>query len=91
MNELLQPGFPGVLTLDEGEFIRQKIERSSRLKRIWGIKGKVTLPKIAAVAYPEDEAEAKVIIRREMSRAGHQNARKRKNSHKIVAGKNGDY
>ena len=77
MNELLRPGFAGILSLDEGEFIRQKIERSSRLRRIWGIKGKVTLTKIAAVAYPENEAEAKDFIRREMVRGKRQNAFKR--------------
>lgn len=86
MNELLQPGYAGILSFEEGEFIRQKLERSSRLRRIWGIKGKVTLPKIAAKAYPEGEAEAKALIRREMSRGKRQNRFKRRNSPKTIAG-----
>ena len=87
MNELLEPGFAGLLSLEEAEHIQQKLERSSRLKRIWGIRGKITLPKIAAMAYPEDAAEAKAFIRREMGRGKRQNRLRERNSSKTIAGK----
>lgn len=87
MNELLEPGYAGILSFDEAEYIRQKLEASESLKRKWGIKGKITLGKIAAIGCPEASAEARDHIRREMARAVRQNALKRRNAHKIVAGK----
>lgn len=86
MNDLLKPGFAGILSLEDAEHIKHKLEASESLKRKWNIKGVLSLVKIAAAAYPEDSKFAKRYMRQEIMKERRRNARKRKNSSKTIAG-----
>lgn len=68
---LLEPGWAGVLTLEEAEYIREKLEANPKLRKKWKIRGKGRIPLtvIAERAYPEDPAQARQHIKKEMSRA----------------------
>ena len=65
--KLLQPGWAGLLTLEEAEYIRAKLEANLTLRRQWGIRGKGRIPltRIAEKAYPEDPQAARQHIQKE--------------------------
>jgi len=65
---LLEPGWAGVLTLDEALFIQSELKANPILRRSWHIKRGCTLTKIAERAYPEDPQEARRNIINEMAR-----------------------
>jgi len=69
--KLLQPGWAGLLTLEEAEYIRAKLEANLTLRRQWGIRGKGRIPltRIAEKAYPEDPQAARQHIQKERARA----------------------
>jgi len=53
--KLLEPGWAGLLSLDEAKHIKCCLEKDAKLRRKWKIRGKKpSLPAIAAKAYPED-------------------------------------
>ena len=69
-SKLLEPGWGGLLTLAEAEYIRDCLERDSKLRRRWGIRRKkVPLSTVAEKALPEDPAAARRHIRAEQARA----------------------
>lgn len=86
-HRLLQPGFAGILSLEDATYIKQKLDASESLKRKWNIRGALNLIKIAAAAYPEDSKFAKRHMRQEIMKERRRNARKRKNSSKTISGK----
>jgi len=65
---LLEPGWAGVLTLDEALFIQRELKANPILRRSWHIKRGCTLTKIAERAYPENPQEARRNIINEMAR-----------------------
>ncbi|NVM22356.1 MAG: hypothetical protein HWN68_11320 [Desulfobacterales bacterium] len=69
--KLLQPGWAGLLTLEEAEYIRARLEVNQTLRRKWSIKGKGKIPltSIAAKAYPEDPQAARQHIQKEQRKA----------------------
>ena len=69
--KLLIPGWAGVLTWEEAEYIRANLEANPTLRRKWRIKGKGRIPltKIAERAYPEDPQAARHHIQKEQARA----------------------
>ena len=69
--KLLIPGWAGVLTYVEAQYIRAQLEANPALRRKWRIKGKGRIPltKIAERAYPEDPQAARRHIQKEQARA----------------------
>jgi len=79
-SNLLQPGWGGLLTLEEARYVRDCLERDARLRRRWGIRRhQVPLSLIAEKAYPEDPAAARRHIRVEQARARRKNRLTRQN------------
>jgi len=78
---LLEPGYAGELTYGEALYIKEHLERSPKLRRIWNIngKGRIPLTTIAVKVYPEDPAYARRHILSEQGRANRKNQRIRKN------------
>lgn len=67
---LLEPGWAGVLTLDEALFIQSKLREDKALRRSWHIRGKsCPLTKVAAAAFPENTEIARRHILNEMAAA----------------------
>ena len=69
--KLLEPGWAGLLTYEEAQYIRSQLENNKSLRRKWNIKGvgKIPLTTIAARAYPEDPQAARHHIQKEQRRA----------------------
>jgi hypothetical protein len=69
--KLLEPGWAGLLTLAEAEYIKARLEANPKLRRQWEIRGKgrIRLTSIAAKAYPEDPQAARQHIQKEQRRA----------------------
>jgi hypothetical protein len=69
--KLVEPGWAGLLTLEEAEYIRQRLEKDAKLRRAWGIRGKGRIPllAIAVRAFPEDPAAARLEMKSEMAQA----------------------
>ena len=71
--KLLEPGWAGLFTLAEAQYIKRVLERDGMLRRRWGIRRKkVPLSLIAEKAYPEDPAAARWHIAAEQRRARRQ-------------------
>lgn len=67
---LLEPGWAGVLTLEEARFIQQSLRADRMLRRSWHIRGRsCPLSKIAERAFPENPEKARQHILNEMSAA----------------------
>ena len=64
---LLEPGWAGVLTLDEALFIQRELKANPILRRSWHIRRGCTLTKIAERAYPENPQEARRNIANEQA------------------------
>jgi len=61
--KLLEPGWAGMLDLEEAKYIQGKLSADVNLRRVWKIRGKKpSLSVIAAKAYPEDPVEARRYI-----------------------------
>lgn len=68
--KLLQPGWGGLLTLAEAEYVRDCLERDSRLRQRWGIRRKkVPLSLIAEKTFPENPGAARRHMAAEQARA----------------------
>lgn len=52
--KLLEPGWVGCLTPDQARHIQQALKRRPDLKKKWGIRGAVTLNKVARAALPDE-------------------------------------
>ena len=60
----------GLLTLDEAEYIKLRLEGDSRLRRRWHIsRKKVPLSLVAERAYPENPMAARLHIKAEQAKA----------------------
>lgn len=70
-HKLLKPGWAGMLTLEEAEYIQNELRQNVGLRRRWHVKGKTSyLSTIAKKAFPEDpEAGRQHILRQQKSRA----------------------
>jgi len=67
---LLEPGWAGVLTLEEACFIQKSLRADRMLRRSWHIRGRsCPLTKVAAAAYPENREIARRHILNEMAAA----------------------
>jgi hypothetical protein len=67
---LLQPGWAGILTLDEALFIQKSLRADRMLRRSWHIRGKsCPLTKIAERAFPENPANGRQHIIGQMAAA----------------------
>jgi len=67
---LLEPGWAGLLTLEEAKYIQQELWNSRELRRKWHVRGKrLSLLKVARLAFPEDEEAAVANIKAEQSKA----------------------
>jgi len=65
---LLEPGWAGVLTLEEARFIQQSLRADRMLRRSWHIRGRsCPLTKVAAAAFPENPELARGHILNEMA------------------------
>jgi len=68
--KLLQPGRAGLLSLEEGEYIRSRLEADAKLRRRWHIRRrKVPLSLVAERSYPEDPGAARRHMKAEQVRA----------------------
>jgi len=68
--KLLEPGRGGLLTLEEAEYIRGRLEADVRLRRRWRIRRRrVPLSLVAERAYPEDPEAARRHIKAQQARA----------------------
>lgn len=66
---LLEPGWGGLLTLDEALFIQHELRVSPPLRRTWHIRGKgCPLSKIAERAFPEKPEIARQYILNEQAK-----------------------
>ena len=72
--KLLEPGWAGLLTLEEAEYVRHRLEQVPKLRRAWGIRGKGRIPllAIAVRAFPEDLAAARAEMKSAMAQARRQ-------------------
>jgi len=68
-HKLLKPGWAGMLTLEEAEYIQNELRQNVGLRRRWHIRGKrPRLATIAKKAFPEDpEAGRKYIESQQQS------------------------
>lgn len=67
--KLLEPGWGGLLSLAEAQYIRGRLQQDSRLRRRWGIRRKVVpLSLVAEKAFPENPAAARRHIRAQQAR-----------------------
>ena len=58
--KLLVPGWAGLLSLEEAEYIRKRLQENAGLRRRWGIRRKVVpLLLIAEKAFPENPPAAR--------------------------------
>jgi len=72
---LLEPGWAGILSLDEAEYIKCHLERNVGLRRRWRIKRKkVPITMIAEKAYPENPIAARRHIKKEQQREWYKKA-----------------
>ena len=64
MDKLLEPGFAGVLTLKEAEFIAGRLAVDAKLRRLWHIRKRKRYPLqlIAEKAFPQDPAEGRRVV-----------------------------
>ena len=69
--KLLQPGWAGLLTLEEAEYVKAHLEANPQLRRKWKIRGKGRIPltMIAERAFLEEPQAARQHIQREQARA----------------------
>lgn len=68
--KLLQPGWAGLLSLEEAEYIRSRLEADVKLRRRWHIRRrKVPLSLVAEKAYPEDPEAARCHMKAQQARA----------------------
>ena len=72
--KLLEPGWGGLLTLAEAEYIRGCLEADPKLRRLWGIRGKGRIPLLAIAqrAFPEDPRAARAEMKSAMAQARRQ-------------------
>ncbi|MFC2059006.1 hypothetical protein ACFLTS_05150 [Chloroflexota bacterium] len=70
---LIEPGWAGEINLEEAKYIQSELHKDNKLRKLWRIRGKGTIPltKIAERAYPEDPETGRDVIRRAMSRGRH--------------------
>jgi hypothetical protein len=70
--KLLEPGWAGLLTLEEAEYIAEHLATDARLRRAWGFSGRETFPlsQIAAKAFPENPRQARSHMAAQQSTAG---------------------
>lgn len=67
--KLLEPGWGGLLSLPEAQYIRDRLEQDGRLRRCWGIRRKVVpFSVVAGKAFPENPAAARRHIRAQQAR-----------------------
>ena len=80
--KLLKPGWAGLLTLSEAEYIRQCLERNSRLRQRWHIRRRKVVPLslIAQKAFPENPPAARKHMKAEQAKARRRTASKHKMS-----------
>lgn len=69
--KLLEPGWAGLLTLSEAEYIRQCLERDSRLRRRWHIRHRKVVPLslIVEKAFPENPPAARKHMKAEQAKS----------------------
>jgi len=68
--KLLEPGWAGLLTLAEAEYIRHRLQQDSGLRRRWRIRRKVVpLSLVAEKAFPENPRAARKHIKAEQAKA----------------------
>ena len=68
--KLLEPGWAGLLSLKEAEYIGSRLEADARLRRRWHIRRrKVPLSLIAERSYPEDPEAARRHMKAQQAQA----------------------
>ena len=68
--KLLLPGWAGLVSLEEAEYIRSRLEADAKLRRRWHIRRrKVPLSLVAERAYPKDPEAARRHMKAEQARA----------------------
>ena len=73
-HKLLKPGWAGMLTLEEAEYIQNELRQNVGLRRRWHIRGKrPRLATIAKKAFPEDPEAGRKYIESQQSLTYRQN------------------
>ena len=68
--KLLEPGWGGLLSLAEAQYIRDRLQQDGGLRRRWGIRRKVVpLLLIAEKAFPENPPAARKHMKAEQAKA----------------------
>jgi len=88
---LLEPGWGGLISLNEALFIQAQLRANPTLRRIWRIRGKsCPLAKIAERAFPENSARARRHILNEQAKAArHKKAAAAENIKKLGSDRKG--
>ena len=69
--KLAQPGWAGLVSLEEAEYIRRRLEADAKLRRRWHIqRKKVPFSLVAERSYPDDPEAARRHIKAQQAQAG---------------------